>query len=154
MSLSFSGYVSVLKNQDNIFYIGFIECDTIVQDGPKASTNPAFNLTHFSANVLKADFSDLESIKEHFKQHRPEILQYELKPLQDILSQEYNLVGEPLNLEMQTSTLNGQAYVGVARGKIMDMVQKEQVTFQPSLVVERVNVNRREMFEPNVGKFS
>lgn len=154
MSLSFSGYVSVLKNIDGVFYIGFIECDTVVQDGPKPTTNPAFTVTHFSANVLKADFSDLDKIKEHFQQHRSEILQYEVKPLQDILSQEHVLVGEPLNLEMQTSMINGQAHVGVARGKIMDMVQQEQVTFQPSLVVEHTNVNRRETFDPNVGKFS
>lgn len=154
MSLSFSGYVSVLKNIDGIFYIGFIECDTVIQDGPKPTTNPAFNVTHFSANVLKTSFSDLESITEHFKQHRSEILQYQVKPLQEILSQEYNLVGEPLNLEMQTSMLNGQAYVGVARGKIIDMIQQEQVMFQPSLVIEHTNKNRREVFDPGVGKFS
>jgi hypothetical protein len=154
MALSFSGYVSVLKSKDGVFYIGFIECDTVIQDGPKPTTNPAFKVTHFSANVLKTEFSDLDKIKEHFKQHRSEILQYEVKPLQEILSQEYTFTGEPLSLEMQTSQINGQAHVGVARGKIMDMVQQEQVMFQPSLVVEHTNKNRREVFDPGVGKFS
>ena len=154
MSLSFSGFVAVLKNVENVFYIGFIETDIVVQDGPVPHPDPRFNIdvTKFSSNVKAVEFQDMGKIKDYFQQHRSDILEHEVQPLKNILTVDYDLVGQPLLLELQTSTINGICQVGVGVGKIIEFVQAERVMFQPNLVVERVNTNQRMMHDPQVGR--